>query len=71
MADALASEWPTASIAELQQALRDMRYSALALRQQAYHALRDLTNAAFYAEPAAWVALGYPGPRDLSGGEPA
>ena len=57
----LASEWPTASIAELQQALRDMRYSALALRQQVYHALRDLTHAAYFSHADAWAYLGYPG----------
>ena len=35
----------------------------LALRQQAYHALRDLTNAAHYADPQIWALMGYPGPR--------
>ena len=39
-----------------------MRTSTLELRQQAYHALRDLTNAAFYANPDVWPLLGYPGP---------
>lgn len=61
----LVPAWGDASVAEIQAALQDMRTSRLALRQQAYHALRDLTNAAYYADPATWVALGYPGPRDL------
>ncbi len=61
----LATDWPHASVAELQAALDDMRLSALVTRQQAYHALRDLTNAAFYADAAAWPLLGYPGPRRL------
>ena len=66
----LSADWPTASVAELQAALQNMRTSRLALRQQAYQALRDLTNAAFYADPGAWAAMGYPGPRALSA-EPA
>ena len=51
--------------AELQAALQAMRTSSLALRQQAYFALRDLNSAAFYAEPAHWAAIGYPGPTSL------
>jgi hypothetical protein len=59
----LARDWPDASEADLQQALQSMRTSRLAMRQQIYHALRDLTNAAFYADPAAWSLMGYPGPQ--------
>jgi hypothetical protein len=58
----LAADWPEASVAELQAMLEGWRFSSLALRQQAYHALRELTNAAYYADPQAWAALGYPGP---------
>jgi hypothetical protein len=58
----LHSDWPDAATADVQVALQGMRLSTLAVRQQAYHALRDLTNAAFYAEPAAWPLMGYPGP---------
>lgn len=61
----LAPSWGEASVAELQAALQDMRTSRLALRQQAYHALRDLTNAAYYADPSTWAQLSYPGPREL------
>jgi len=61
----LAQPWDAASVAELQASLQAMRTASLALRQQAYHALRDLTNAAWYAEPSTWSALGYPGPRPL------
>jgi hypothetical protein len=61
----LHSTWPQASVAELQQALQGLRTSPLALRQQVYAALRDLTNGAFYADPTAWDLLGYPGPRLL------
>jgi len=61
----LHTDWPQASVAELQQALQGMRTSSLAMRQQVYHALRDLTNAAFYADPASWSLLGYPGPQSV------
>lgn len=61
----LATSWPDADVAALQVMLQDLRTSRLALRQQAYHALRDLTNAAYYADPGTWGLLGYPGPRDL------
>jgi hypothetical protein len=61
----LASDWADASVAQLQVALNDMRLSGVTARQQAYHALRDLTNAAFYADASAWPLLGYPGPRAL------
>lgn len=61
----LLTEWSAASVTDLQSALEGMRLSSLALRQQAYHALRDLTNAAYYADPSTWPALGYPGPRTI------
>jgi len=56
-------DWSEASDAEIGEALQGMRTSSLALRQQAYHALRDLTNAAYYADPQIWALMGYPGPR--------
>lgn len=58
----LAVDWPEASTIAVDQALRSMRQSDHPLRQQAYHALRDLTNAAFYAHPGHWPLMGYPGP---------
>jgi hypothetical protein len=61
----LHADWDAASRDELAQAMQGMRTSSLALRQQTYHALRDLTNAAFYADAAAWPLLGYPGPAAL------
>ena len=61
----LHTAWSEASVADVQRALEKMRHSDLALRQQGYHALRDLTNAAFYADPSAWALLGYPGPRTV------
>jgi hypothetical protein len=61
----LAPPWREATTAQVQAALQDMRASNTALRQQGYQALRDLTNAAYFADPTAWSAVGYPGPRDL------
>lgn len=58
----LADDWASAEVADIQAALQAMRSSRLALRQQAYHALRDLTHAAFFADASHWAQLGYPGP---------
>jgi hypothetical protein len=58
----LHTAWTDASAAEVQDALQGMRRSSLALRRQAYQALRDLTLAAYYADAATWTQLGYPGP---------
>ena len=58
----LGSDWPQASTGEVQTALASMRFSGLSLRQQAYQALHDIVNGAYFSERATWVALGYPGP---------
>lgn len=58
----LAPDWPDATADDIGRALQGLRTSTWALRQQAYHALRDLTNAAYYSEPGTWAHLGYPGP---------
>jgi hypothetical protein len=61
----LRSPWADASDAEVAAALQGLQVSTLALRQQIFHALRDLTNAAHFADPVSWPAIGYPGPRPL------
>ena len=61
----LETEWDKASVAQVDQALQGMRFASNALRQQTYHALRDLTNAAFVSVPEGWQHLGYPGPADV------
>jgi hypothetical protein len=61
----LNTPWPQAGVAEVQRALQSLRRSSLSLKQQAYHALRDLTNAAYFSDPSAWVHMGYPGPLDI------
>ena len=57
--------WDAAPITEVQRALQSMRESSLTVRRQAYHALRDLTHAAYFADESHWALLGYPGPREL------
>lgn len=44
------------------QALAAWQRSRLAVRRSGYAALRKLTQAAWYAAPAAWPDVGYPGP---------
>lgn len=61
----LSTDWPRADVAQLQAALQAMRTSRLMLRRQAYHALRDLTHAAYFASSATWAQLGYPGPAKI------
>lgn len=61
----LTTDWRRADVAQVADALQAMRTSRLALRQRAYHALRDLTHAAYFADSATWVQLGYPGPTKL------
>jgi len=61
----LSTPWAQAPIGEVAMALQDMRRSSLAVRQQAYHALRDLVNAAWYADASTWAQMGYPGPRTI------
>lgn len=62
----LSVAWERASVADMQSALQSMRESSLLLRRQAYSALRDLTHAAYFADPSTWPLLNYPGPRALA-----
>jgi hypothetical protein len=58
----LGEPWQQASVTAIQQSLQGMRLSGLALRQQAYAALHDITAGAYFSDPASWPLLGYPGP---------
>lgn len=58
----LTKPWADATLEEIQQALQAMRVSSLAVRQQAYAALHDITAGAYFSEPSSWSLLGYPGP---------
>jgi hypothetical protein len=46
-------------------ALEAWRDSRLVLRRAGYQALRKLTQAAYYSDPATWSQVGYPGPPTL------
>jgi hypothetical protein len=61
----LTTPWPLAGTAEVQQVLTAMQRSGSNTRQQVYHALRDLTNAAWFADAGNWDLLGYPGPQAI------
>lgn len=61
----LSVAWPEATATDVQAALTGMRFSSLALRQQAYHALHDLTSGAYFSAPDTWATLGYEGPRRI------
>lgn len=58
----LGVSWASASAADIQAALQDMRLSSLAVRQQAYAAMHDIIASAYFLEPSTWLMLGYPGP---------
>ena len=61
----LGGAWESARSDQIQAALRGMRDSSLALRQQAYHALRDLTSGSYFADESTWAMLGYNGQRPV------
>jgi hypothetical protein len=61
----LAEPWTSASVAQVTEALQGMRLSSLAMRQQAYAALHDITAGAYFSDASAWPLLGYPGPLDI------
>jgi hypothetical protein len=58
----VASPWEEAGIAEVGAFLDRWRDSGWALKRSAYDALHQLVIAAWYANPRAWPAIGYPGP---------
>jgi hypothetical protein len=57
------SEAPAQSIAAFLAQWRDSRFG---LQRSAYGALHQLTMAAWYGNPDAWRAIGYPGPPSLA-----
>lgn len=61
----LASDWKDATEAQVQAALDGMRYSSLAVRQQAYLALHEIVGGAYFSDESTWTGLGYPGPMAL------
>ncbi|MDP3221984.1 MAG: hypothetical protein Q8M96_02500 [Rubrivivax sp.] len=67
----LTADWATATVPQVSAALQSMRLSSVSLRQQAYQGLRELTNAAYFADNSTWSAMGYPGQRVLNTGPTA
>lgn len=61
----LRPRWNEATPLQLHAAMRSLQTSSIGLRQQVFHALRDLTNAAYFADASTWPQLGYPGPRPV------
>lgn len=61
----LSVPWSNADAVDIQSALQSMRTSSLSLRQQAYHALHDITFGAYFSHASTWKLLGYPGPMKL------
>ena len=62
----LTSDWASASAAEVREGLSAMGASSIGLRQQVYHALRDLNTLVFFNDPSSWALVGYPGPREIA-----
>jgi hypothetical protein len=63
----VAGGWATADPQAVNAFLQDWRLHRFALLRSAYGALHDLSFGAWYAQPASWNAIGYPGPmKELS-----
>lgn len=59
--------WADARESEVAAFLQEWRTHRVALLRTAYSALHDLVLGAWYAQPASWAAIGYPGPlKELS-----
>lgn len=55
-------DWDAADAAQVSAFLHRWRTHSWQTLQVAYHALHDLILGAWYADPASWQAIGYPGP---------
>ena len=62
------SPWPEATRESIAAFLTRWRDSRFDLLRSAYAALHQLIFAAWYADPRAWAATGYPGPPSLETG---
>ena len=63
----VSGSWSGATEAQVGVFLQEWRFHRLAMLQAAYHALHDLIIGSWYADPASWAAIGYPGPmKELS-----
>ena len=59
-------DWHEAPVADVDAALERWRTSRIALLRSAYDGLHQLVLAAWYGNPLAWDAIGYPGPPRLT-----
>lgn len=59
------SPWSEATPEELDAFLVRWRYSRLGLLRSAYQGLHDLVLGTWYADPAHWGRIGYPGPPEI------
>lgn len=57
--------WEEATPAQIADFLQGWRYSRFALLRSAYAGLHDLVLGAWYGNPDAWEAIGYPGPPEM------
>jgi hypothetical protein len=62
----MTTSWQDASREEVERFLDRLRNSRIGLLRAAYDALHQLVMAAWYGNPRAWPAIGYPGPPDLA-----
>jgi hypothetical protein len=62
----MTTSWQDASREEVECFLDRLRNSRIGLLRAAYDALHQLVMAAWYGNPRAWPAIGYPGPPDLA-----
>jgi hypothetical protein len=62
----VAAPWPQAAPHEVRAFLDRFRDSSLMLPRSAYAAFHELVFAAWYGDPQAWTAIGYPGPPALA-----
>jgi hypothetical protein len=65
------ASWQRASREDVERLLERLRDSRVGLLRAAYDALHQLVMAAWYGNPRAWPAIGYPGPPDLASREGA
>jgi hypothetical protein len=62
----MASSWREASPQRIAQFLEDWRHSRSSLKRSGYRALTQLIQGAWFDNPRAWSAIGYPGPPQIS-----
>jgi hypothetical protein len=61
----MTASWQDASRDDVERFLDRLRESRIGVLRAAYDALHQLVMAAWYGNPRAWPAIGYPGPPDL------